>query len=428
MGRSYNTAKAFPVGRSLFIATASYEAVKPGYAYSLALTTAELARQGIPFEIAIMEGNCHVDDGRNDLVRDFLNGNCTDMLFLDSDLMWNPSEVVKIMLHDDELVCGAYPKKCYPERYPIGQIFNAHENGLLEVSYAPTGFMRIRRSVFEKLLPSQSTHGAANPTAVFFERKFNGNSRDGGDVTFCRKWIAIGGKVMVDATLTLAHVGENNWTGKFIDFLAKEENQNLHVDLTESVPVTHNTENYVPVGEPVSFWLERLKEGNDSPEVFEELVRAYGNEPWSATPELLREAYRMAKGKTSILECGSGLTTAVLAVAGAKVVAVEEEGAWAEKTDALLRECGLDAQILVCPVKGQWFTDTGAINEAAQMADMVLIDGPRRREGLNRMYPFDAGFFAPGTAVVADDVSEISHKGEWTANTESRPFVTGKLG
>ena len=165
MGTSYYTPRSIRAGQSVFLATASYEAVKPGYAYSLALTTAELTRHQIPFELGIMEGNCHVDDGRNSLVRQFMEGNCTDMLFIDSDLMWSASDVVKILSHQDDLVCGAYPKKCSPASYPIGQIIEARHDGLLEVTYAPTGFMRIRRCVFEKLYPKQSKHGRERPTA-----------------------------------------------------------------------------------------------------------------------------------------------------------------------------------------------------------------------------------------------------------------------
>ena len=112
-------------GRSLFIATAAYESVKPGYAYSLALTTADLVRHHIPFEISLMEGNCHVDDGRNTLVRNFLTSNCTDMLFIDADLMWSAADVIKMLNHNEPLVCGAYPKKSNQTSYPIGRIFPA---------------------------------------------------------------------------------------------------------------------------------------------------------------------------------------------------------------------------------------------------------------------------------------------------------------
>ena len=172
--------------------------------------------------------------------------------------------------------------------------------------------MRIRRSVFEKLLPSQSRHGRENPTAVFFERRFNGNTRDGGDVTFCRKWIAAGGKVVVDSQLKLSHIGDTRWIGRFSDYLDKPENQAKHVD--NAIDPSGPGEGKAEVGpgidtprvfnsaEPdmlkgpgtVSSWIKRIQEGDASEEVFQSLADAYGNKPWAATWDLHKLAYQMA--------------------------------------------------------------------------------------------------------------------------------------
>ena len=436
MGTTYHTPQACPAGRSVFLATAAYEAVKPGFAYSLALTAADLTRHHIPFELAIMEGNCHVDDGRNSLVRQFLEGNCTDMLFLDSDLMWSSRDVIKILAHKDDLVCGAYPKKCSPAKYPIGQIVHTRHDGMLEVSFAPTGFMRIRRSVFEKLLPSQSKHGKQRPTAVFFERRFNGSTRDGGDVTFCRKWISAGGKVVVDPFMQFSHIGEHPWSGSFIDYLGKDEHRQIHLSsqadgskegkLVDPAR-TYNSE----VGETVRYWIDRIRDGNADLDSFSGLVHAYGNESFAASPELLKIAYEMAHSlpdAAKVLECGSGLTTVVLAAAGVKVIALEEHAEWADKTAAALEQCGLDARVIVCPMNGVWFDRPEKIEELAEGAEMILIDGPRRRAGMDRMYPLATYIVKSGTAVLADDVLAIEETGTWCSFPGERPFVAGRLG
>lgn len=433
MGATYKTPRSFEKGRSVFIATASYEHVQMGYAYALAQTTAELTRHGIPYELGLMEGNCHVDDGRNTLVRDFLEGNCTDLLFIDADMMWNAGDVIKILSHKDELVCGAYPLKCNTASYPIGRIFHTRPDGLLEVSYAPTGFMRIRRSVFEKLWPIQSKHGKERPTAVFFERRFNGNTRDGGDVTFCRKWIAEGGKVVVDPTFVFSHIGDNRWAGKFIDYLSKDENRAKHIseckDPLIDRPIVHGKrEDMLP------HLIERIRNGEDEVDVFMQLADCYDNKPWAATAEFLHIAYHMAKNLPEdavIFEAGSGISTTVLAAAGRKVIAFEEFSDWANNADKVLQLCGLDAKIIVTGMNGKWYD--GQEYAKSIKADMIVIDGPRRsneygpRE-IDRLWPLkNTGVCKHGIPLIIDDVSSLNVPGVFEVYGIERKFAAGRF-
>lgn len=427
MGATYKTPNTHSFGQSVFIATPAYEGTKPGYSYSLALTTAELVRYGIPFELGIMEGNCHVDDGRNSLVRDFLEGNCTDMLFIDADLMWSASDVIKMLSHKDELVCGAYPKKCMPHTYPIGRIFNTRPDGMMEVSYAPTGFMRIKRNVFENLWNTQSRHGKNRPTAVFFERKFNGPTRDGGDVTFCRKWIAAGGKVVVDPFLILSHIGEYRWTGKFIDYLSDDENRARHLEECKDplidTPITYGKRD-------LSHWINEISKGNSGQETFVSLANAYGNKPYAATAEFLHIMYKMAQSlpeNSTILECGCGLSTVILATTNHRIVAIEEHEEHAEKTQNILSENDLDAEIYVSEIHdgGNWYAHGD--NLTGLNPDMIVVDGPRRRENIDRMRPFKNRICSSGTRVIIDDVSSVKMSGEWVNCGTERPFVAGKL-
>jgi len=434
MGATYYTPPAPRGGQSVFIATPAYEGTKPGYSYSLALTTAELVRHGIPFELGIMEGNCHVDDGRNSLVKQFLDGNCTDMLFIDADLMWEAGNALRVLSWKEDLVCGVYPFKSMSGDYPVGRILHAMPNGLLEMSYAPTGFMRIRRRVFDKLAPTQSKHGKDNPVSVFFERKFNGKTRDGGDVTFCRKWIAAGGKVLVDPNMKFTHIGEWRFSGCFAEYLKDEQNIIKHVDTeADAAPVAKTVA-------PGGVALKRIIGGDHSIEAFKAVSDAWGNQPWAVTPEFLKVAHALAcetpEGST-ILECGSGITTAILATTGRKIVSLEEHGPWADRIDGLLTEVGLEARIIVAPVDGKtgWYGVGDRLNNLG--AKMVLIDGPRRDgpDGTRRdrgvvidVWSVLAGIVDKNAVVLADDVTTMNNGGTWASlGTAERPFCVGKL-
>lgn len=427
-------------GQSIYIATPAYESVKAGYALSLAKTVQELTRRNIPHAINILYGNCHVDDGRNDCVRDFLeNTQCTDLVFLDADVMWEPKDFLKLIGHKTaDIIAGAYPFKSDSGKFPVGKILDGVEykdgkEALLSVSYAPTGFMRIPRSVFEKLSPP--IHGKLNPSRRFFARQYTDNTYDGGDVTFCRKWIAAGGKVWIDPSLTLGHIGENIWRGNFASYLTKPENVDIHTTKsTDPVP------NYKPTPEEFAETFRKFGLiAEPSLADFEHLVDAYGNRPYVATAELLKAAYERAQSLpegSKILECGSGLSTLVLALSGHKVTCVEEHKDWAARINALLGLCGLEADIMVAPVAdGGWHEKAKAELQGFNAA-MALIDGPRRRKGgatVQRLWPISseallAGVLARDAVVVIDDVGETQTGGNWTTMGTERAFAVGRIG
>jgi hypothetical protein len=78
-----------------------------------------------------------------------------------------------------------------------------------------------------------------------------------------------------------------------------------------------------------------------SVETYTELVGAWGNEDYAASPEYLAAiAAAMREMPGPVLECGSGLSTIVLAIEGERygvdVYALEHDPAWAARTRAEL--------------------------------------------------------------------------------------------
>lgn len=478
MGATYKTPCIMKPGQSVFIATPAYEQVKPGYAYALAMTVSELTKCGIPFQLAVMYGNCHVDDGRNALVETFLHETeCTDLVFIDADVMWDADTFFKLIRHDEDFVAGAYPFKSFPYRYPVGKFLDEMTpEGLVSVSYAPTGFMRIRRKVFETLYPTQrrcktrarffergpiEEDGPEN--TEYFERRGSSRTYDGGDVTFCRKAIAAGFKCMVDTTLTLSHIGEWRWTGRFIEHVQDEKNLELHTvnskdpvpdykpdaDLAEVVPcpVSPKQQKHVPDKRPPrkrednpEVWaaVEALKSGDGSLEHMEVLAEAYGNQPWTATPEYLTMAYDLAMqvpegGK--ILECGSGLSTLILEIVaehkGLVRTTLEQDAAWARNTRDWLRTFGnlrddIDERIL----ENGWYA---IVDWAVDAPDLIVIDGPPRCFGGDRLYPLKQDWIGKAVCLIDDASTNVVNelrgiKGFWQSEVlGNRPAVIGKV-
>ena len=105
-------------------------------------------------------------------------------------------------------------------------------DGFMQVREAPTGFMCIKRRVFDRLI-------AAYPELKYVPDWPKGTYPEGGvhyrffdvmvdpesgrylseDYGFCRLWEKLGGAIHVDANSNLSHQGERLYTGDFAETL-----------------------------------------------------------------------------------------------------------------------------------------------------------------------------------------------------------------
>lgn len=361
---------AAPVQR-IFISVPSYDGkMEPQCLFSILHGMELLWENGIACGLHLHAGDCHVDDARNGVVREFLNTEGTDLVFVDADVGFPAENLLRLVQHDADVVAGVYPKKGDPEFpvWPLPGLRDPTLAGLVEVEGAPTGFMRIRRAVlekFEKAFKHRQFYGQGQtegrPYTIIFERLYEAGHRWSGDYGFCRKWRVMGGKIYVDPEMEFEHVGPNAWKGRLGDHWRREIGQ-----------------------EPVRFIeaMGRLKAGDPKfPEDFVTLHEAWGN-PWAASPGFLIAAYSMAKNaKGPVLETGSGLSTLVMAAAGAKVTSLEHDLGWYRKITGLLRKYGLadsGVQYVRLDKYDGWYCW-----EPTQDYCLLVLDGPPRQENWN---------------------------------------------
>lgn len=364
MARMLHRPEAPVSGQKVFIAVAAYEGCGAGFTWSLFHTGAALAKAGVGYELAIYSGNCHVDDSRNRLVRDFLSSDCTDMVFLDVDVGWAAPDFVRLLAYDRDVVAGVYPKKHGDDTYPVrtlpGEIWS-EADGLIEVAGVPTGFLRIRRPVLEQLAEVSVKYNAKNDgafaTPCIFERQIHEGVRWGGDYVFCRKWRAMGGKVYIDPAMRFEHSGEQTWHGQVGMWLKKRSG--------------------IALDQP----LARIRAGAAGAEDMIDLFDAWEN-PFAAEPVLLSALAALAReAKGPILETGSGLSSLVLAAANphVEIHALEDAPIFADYVDQVAKRYGLSNLTVHClPLKDGWY-DTEGLPKAKW--GLVFLDGPRRSSG-----------------------------------------------
>jgi predicted O-methyltransferase YrrM len=350
-------------GQKLFLAVQSYEGIGAGCAYTLFHFGQALKEAGIDVELSIYTGNCHVDDGRNRLVRDFLLSDCTDMVFMDADVGCPASNLIQLLSYDVDVVAGIYPKKGGDDQFPVkmlpGEIWSDAQ-GLIEVQGVPTGFLRMRRNVLVRLSDRAVHYNARNDASsaipLIFERQVHDGTRWGGDYVFCRKWRAAGGKIHIAPEMRFEHSGMQTWSGRVGAWLREKNGLGLKLP------------------------LERIRAGKDTAEDYLDLFDAYGN-PYAAVPTLLFCLATMARKFEHVVEFGSGLSTLVLqAACRGKVRAYENNPIYADHIRGAADNLGLEPDVKYAALNGGWY-DIGISQLDLQPGTMVFIDGPRGGDG-----------------------------------------------
>lgn len=360
--------------RRIFLAVPAYSAVHPQLAYALMATEREFAQAGISLDMEIIHGHCHVDDCRNLLVRDFLETDATDLVFVDADLSWRPRDLIKLVSYERDVVAGIYPFKSdnldFPCRLIPGPIWS-DQDGLIEVDGVPTGFLRIKRSVLEEMEKRANvylntpTESDRRRIPIIFERTLDNGVRYSGDYSFCRKWKAMGGRIYIDPAMSFGHFGEKEWKGCFGDFLKQKAGIGFER-------------------------LDVIRDGREDDETLLGLLGEWGND-WSADVEFLQAAIALARETNGpVLEFGSGLSTLVMAAANPNVIihAIEDEPHWASKLKNVLAMRGIkNVEVHVTGMrnyqKGRWYDERDIPRENYSL---LVIDGPSRSKGTRSVW------------------------------------------
>ena len=99
--------------KSLFVATPMYGGMNHGLYAKACLDLQGLCMQyGIGVKFSFLFNESLITRARNYLADEFIHrSECTHMLFLDSDIHFNPQDVIALLAMDKEVSGGPYPKK-----------------------------------------------------------------------------------------------------------------------------------------------------------------------------------------------------------------------------------------------------------------------------------------------------------------------------
>ena len=245
----------------LFVATPMYGGMSHGlYVKSCLDLQTVMMRYGIEVKFSFLFNESLITRARNYLVDEFLRTDFTHMLFIDSDIHFDPNDIVALMALDKDVIGGPYPKKSInwnniaetarknPDLNPkelenlvVEYVFNVVKGTQqfqvsepLEVMEIGTGHMMIKREVFDKMAVQYPTikykpdhvgqahfdgsryiHAYFDTVIDSVESIVGGGSERylSEDYMFCQMWRKMGGQIFLCPWMKTQHIGTYAFTG-----------------------------------------------------------------------------------------------------------------------------------------------------------------------------------------------------------------------
>ena len=189
-----------------------------------------LVRNNIHHGLLTLTNSSLITQARSKVANFFINNTEHEYLFfLDSDIGFNPEDVLKVMAHQVPIVSGAYPMKIIPERYCVDIVQPEERHGdLVKINGNGMGFVLIHRQVFLdiakqypnlKYIPSDyhsdtpHTPAEMNNSYHYFAEHQHQNGFMSEDKSFFHRAQSVGYNIWLDTSIKLSHTGYHIYQG-----------------------------------------------------------------------------------------------------------------------------------------------------------------------------------------------------------------------
>ena len=240
----------------IFISTPCYGgACNAMYMTSLLSLQAVFGKAGHEAMVSVLVNESLITRGRNALVNQFMKTDADYLFFIDSDIQFYGDQVLPMIDADKDIICGIYPKKEINWQQVAKGVKNGEDvNNLkhytgswvlnladyagsvtvpvgdpLEIWAGGTGFMLIKRKVFEQLKDKTPSYindvvdlAKANSPRERITQYFTESIEPeterllSEDYHFCRQWRLQGGKIYAAPWVQLSHHGTYAFDGRLM--------------------------------------------------------------------------------------------------------------------------------------------------------------------------------------------------------------------
>ena len=241
--------------KHIFVATPMYGGQCFGYFTQSCLQLSNLCKANdVDVSFSFLFNESLIQRARNLLAQHFLKSEATHMMFIDADIRFNPEQIFPMLEADKDIICGIYPKKeinwttvkmAMDANVPNDQLkfhtgafvvnlvdyqteVTVPVNEPVEIWNGGTGFMLIKREVFENLVGKVPTYlnnvldmtNKENGETIneFFATSIENETNIllSEDYYFCKKAREHGMKVWAAPWVQLAHIGTYAFEGQLI--------------------------------------------------------------------------------------------------------------------------------------------------------------------------------------------------------------------
>lgn len=183
----------------------------------------QLEREG--YEVWRISGFAAIDQARNQIATDALLAGYDETMWIDSDIGFDPLSVQQLRRLDLPITCGIYPRK--GQRALASHVVPGTRDvefgksgGLKEILYAGTGFLHVRRIVYQSMQNRLSlpvcNERFLRPTIPFFQPMIHSTEEgfwyQAEDYAFCNRARQCGYRIMADTRIRLWHYGEYGYS------------------------------------------------------------------------------------------------------------------------------------------------------------------------------------------------------------------------
>jgi hypothetical protein len=259
----------------VFVATPCYVGqVHVKYMESVMALQHMLLQNGIGFEFFNIPFDSLIPRARNASVTRFMQSpGTTHLLFIDADIQFHPSSVLKMLQENKDVICGCYPKKAvdfeavknnYSKTSNQAELIQSSvhyafnfkpqkthrlERGVVEILDAPTGFMMVKKKVIRDMIKQYPETEYINDVKAYqmkeddrffdlFQSQVFNRRYLSEDYGFCRLWQMMGGQIFGDLTVKLNHIGQFCYFGDPIVYLKHSNSITLSSDKPQPQPPT----------------------------------------------------------------------------------------------------------------------------------------------------------------------------------------------
>ena len=182
----------------------AYAAIEPECEQALA----QLERAG--YCVWRRWGGSAIDRVRCEIATDALKTDAEALVWIDADIGFNPTDVVRLCNHGKPWVCGVYPRKSpgggISAHITAPRVIFGEGGGLLPIDSAGFGFMYTARELFEAIDAPEVSCDERSLRPFFLPMVRDGHYLTE-DTAFCARARDAGYTLLADTTIRLCHVG-----------------------------------------------------------------------------------------------------------------------------------------------------------------------------------------------------------------------------